>query len=178
MPQLRALNYIGPDLEVRSAQRIAGEIIMFSGNVRGDEAITAMVRAAVASREPAWIPPLFRQVLGQTVIARGQPVIRNGQVVGVLVAVIGTEELSDYVGRLGRESHATAFILYGRDRVLAHAHMRAGTLKPTQAVPLPALDRFGDPVLAALWDERRNSGRLFASCWRSWPAAWPYSARS
>jgi len=57
--------------------------------------------------------------------------------------------------------NVNAFILYGRDRVLAHSNMGAESVRPTADEPLPTLARFGDPVLAALWDDRRNERRLF-----------------
>jgi class 3 adenylate cyclase len=159
-PQLRGLTYFSSELRARSAQRVGGRIMTLIGSAEDNPRVGAMIRSAFASRAPEWISPLFVAIIGQTVIGRGQPVIRDGQVIGVLVAVISTDELSDYVGRLGREAHADAFILYGRDRVLAHARMREG-LRPTETEPLPALAQFGDPVLASLWDERHNRGRLF-----------------
>jgi len=161
VPQLRGLTYFGPELGARSAQRIRGEIVMIVGTADTDPRVIAMIRAAFASREPAWIPPIFVGIIGQTVIGRAQPVIRNGQVIGVLATVLSTEHLSDYVGRIGHELQGTAFILYGRDRVLAHVNMLADAGRPTAAEPLPRLDRFGDPVLAVLWDERSNAGRFF-----------------
>ncbi len=162
MPQLRSLTYFGSELQARGAQRVGAEVRLSRGTVSSDARMARMIRAAFASREPAWVSPMFVPFLGQTVLARGQPVIRNGQVIGVLSASISTDELSDYVGRLGREADADAFILYGRDRVLAHARIREG-LRPTEAEPLPALARFGDPVLASLWDEKRNVGRMFVA---------------
>ena len=41
--------------------------------------------------------------------------------------------------------------------------MLADGVKTTAEEPLPALARFGDPVLAALWDDRYNAGRMFVA---------------
>src|SRR6185503_15245216 len=79
---------------------------------------------------------------------------------GILVASISTDELSTYVARIGDELRSTTFILYGRDRVLAHAAILSA-VRPTVEEPVPALTRFGDPVLAALWNDRYNAGRMF-----------------
>ena len=163
MPQLRSLTFFGSELNARGVQRIGGEIRLARGSGRSDARMARMIRAAFAARQPDWISPIFVPYLGQTVIGRGQPVIRDGQVIGVLVATVNTDELSSYVERLGREAHATAFILYGRDRVLAHGAMRGGRIRPTAEEPLPTLAHFGEPVLAALWDERANAGRLFVA---------------
>lgn len=163
MPQLRGLTYIGRELRVWSAQRIRGEISFVRSNLDGDPLLIAWVRETSASRTPGWIPPLYRPIIGQTVIGRAQPVIRNGQVIGVLVAVIGIEELSAYVARLGNEVQATAFILYGRDHVLAHSNLMVSGAKPTAKEPLQALAGFSDRILASLWDEKRMRGRLFVT---------------
>jgi class 3 adenylate cyclase len=162
MPQLRVLSFLKPDLTARGAQRFA------DGTIRTGQAdlsifpnVAALARQSWARQQVGWTAPLFNPILRQTVIACAQPVIRDGQVIGVLIAVVSTEELSRYVERLGREAGASVFILYGRDHVLAHAMMRAGRVSPTVEEPLPPLERFGDPVLAALWDDRYNRGRLF-----------------
>lgn len=162
-PQLRFLSFIRPDLTARGAQRVGDRMELAQANLAEFPNVAALARQAWARGQIGWTAPLFNPGIGQTVIVCAQPVIRDGQVIGVLVAVVSTEELSQYVDRLGREAHAIAFILYGNDRVLAHGSMKAASVRPSVEEPLPALARFGDPVLAALWDERRNRGRLFVA---------------
>jgi class 3 adenylate cyclase len=161
MPQLRVLSFLKPDLTARGAQRTFEGIKTGQADLTHFPNISALARQAWAREQIGWTQPIYNPIIGQTVIACAQPVIRDGQVIGVLIAVVSTEELSRYVERLGREANANIFILYGRDHVLAHAMMRAGRVSPTVEEPLPALARFGDPVLAALWDERHNRGRIF-----------------
>jgi len=163
MPQLRVLTFIRPDLKSRGAQRRNDGIALAEADLQLQPNVASVARQAWARQEIGWTPPVFNPLIRQTVIACAQPVIRDGQVIGVLVAVISIEELSNYVARIGRESNATAFILYGRDHVLAHARMLADGVKTTAEEPLPALARFGDPVLAALWDDRYNAGRMFVA---------------
>jgi class 3 adenylate cyclase len=70
----------------------------------------------------------------------------------VLVSELTVHELSEFVGSLDNGTYGThAFILYGRDRVLADAAMtqRLQGLSPEH--PLPALTEVGDPVLGAAW---------------------------
>lgn len=159
--QLRFLSFIRPDLTARGAQRVGERMEVAQADLAEFPNVAALARQAWARGQIGWTAPLFNPGIGQTVIVCAQPVIRDGQVIGVLVAVVSTEELSQYVGRLGREANVNAFILYGRDRVLAHVSMQGGGVRASAEEPLPALERFGDPVLAALWDERKNRGRLF-----------------
>ena len=161
MPQLRVLSFLKPDLTARGAQRLPDGIATGQADLSAFPNIAHLARQAWARQAVGWTAPIYNPVIGQTVIAAAQPVIRDGQVIGVLIAVVSTEELSRYVERHGREANASVFILYGRDHVLAHAMMRGGRVSASVNEPLPALARFGDPVLAALWDEKRNRGRLF-----------------
>ncbi|MFO0987997.1 MAG: adenylate/guanylate cyclase domain-containing protein [Alphaproteobacteria bacterium] len=163
MPQLRVLSYMKPDLSARGAQRLPDGIAIGQADLSSFPNVAMLARQAWARRASGWTQPLYNPVIRETVIVAGQPVIRDGQVIGVLVAVVSTEELSRYVERIGREANASIFILYGRDHVLAHAMMRGGRVSASAEEPLPTLARFGDPVLAALWNENHNRGRLFVA---------------
>ena len=163
VPQLRSLAYFGGDLSARSIQRQDGKLVPVQGTVGDDSEIIHMIRAAWASRQPGWVPPIYRPIFGQTVIGRGQPVIRNGQVIGVLTAVISIEEVSAYVGRLGGELGGTGFILYGPDRVLAHGQAPNMKGRVNELEPLLTVTHFGDPVLASLFDDKRQRGRFFTT---------------
>jgi len=163
VPQLRSIAYFGADLSARSVQRQNGALVPVDGTVGDDPEIIAMIRTAWASRQAGWVSPIFRPIFGQTVIGRGQPVIRNGQVIGVLTAVISIEELSAYVGRIGGELGGTGFILYGPDLVLAHGNAPNMKGRVSEKEPLLSVAKFGDPVLAGLWDERRRRARFFAT---------------
>ncbi len=101
MPQLRVLSFIRPDLTARGAQRLPDGIRTGQADIAVYPNIAAVARQAWARRQIGWTAPMFNPPIGQTVIACAQPVIRDGQVIGVLVAVVSVEELSRYVGRLG-----------------------------------------------------------------------------
>ncbi|MCW5771482.1 MAG: HAMP domain-containing protein [Rhodospirillaceae bacterium] len=161
LPQLRVLTYMRPDLTARGAVRTSEGIGVHEVDISNQPRMSQLARVLWASRKPGWTPPVFNTILNQTMIAHAQPVIRDSQVVGGLIGVISTQELSAYVDRIGREVGGTAFILYGRDRVLAHGAMAARNWRPSAEEPLPSLQNFGDPVLAVLWDERHYRRRLF-----------------
>jgi class 3 adenylate cyclase len=160
LPQVRVLSYVRPNLAARGAMRTREGIQIVDVDVSNQPSISELARKMWASRQPGWTPPLYNPLLKQTMIAHAQPVIRDGQITGVLVAIISTEELAAYVDRIGTEVGGTAFILYGQDRVLAHRLLANKGFEATAAEPLPAIERFADPVLPALWDERYRRRRL------------------
>ena len=97
---------------------------------------------------------------GELFVARGGgmpfanlfvPVRLDGRLVGTLVAGISIGQLSEFLGTLAGEQLANAFILHGRDAVLAHPRLREGFPGLSDAHPLPSLEELGDPVLRRIW---------------------------
>ncbi len=58
---------------------------------------------------------------------------------------------------LGDDFDATAFILYGRDHVLAHPNLTFAHPEQTEDAPLVGLDRIGDPVLEEIWEGKATT---------------------
>jgi class 3 adenylate cyclase len=154
LPQLLALSFVDTSLKAVAAQRIDGTISIQRLDLGTDAAVRELLRSASTHAEPSWSAPVWRPQIGSTVITVVQPATRDGRPLGAFVALIGIEEISAYVARLGREVNATAFILYGRDRVLGHANLRTQIASVSAESPLPMLNELGDPILAALWDDR------------------------
>ena len=102
--------------------------------------------------DPQWAAPIWRDEHGKTFFNLVHPVRRDGRPIGAVVAIVSIRELSAFVRRTGRADPGTGFILYGRDRVLAHPTMARGYPGLSVANPLPRLSGFRDPVLAAMWD--------------------------
>ncbi len=83
-----------------------------------------------------------------------RPVRAGGRFAGVLRATITVDALSDHLRTIAQSNPGTTpFILYGRDRVLAHPAMAAQRPALSPEHPLPRLDEIGDPFLASLWTE-------------------------
>jgi len=74
---------------------------------------------------------------------------RDGELVAVVSAGITVSRLSALVEQLAGNSDTRPFLLFGRDRVLAHPFLRKGRTA-TRHEPLVAVDRFPDPALAGL----------------------------
>lgn len=85
-------------------------------------------------------------------VNRRHPVWQDGEYLGVLGAVVTLRKLSAIVEGSGADAHGgTAFVLRGREHVLAHKRL----LRPFPGLdpgrPLPELDDVDDPILAAIW---------------------------
>jgi class 3 adenylate cyclase len=89
---------------------------------------------------------------GQTFINVGEALHRDGALIGYLVAAVSVPELSQIVTAIGDLYGMTAFILQGRDQVVAHPMLVYGHPEQSEASPAVGLLRVGDPVLGALWN--------------------------
>ncbi len=95
--------------------------------------------------------------LNATFINLRMPVQRNGEYLGLLVAVVSVSRLSQFVQTLAMEPGSEAFILYGPQHVLAHPALTDGFMRGLRGNRegidqlLPRIDDVNDPVLAAIW---------------------------
>jgi adenylate cyclase len=100
---------------------------------------------------------------GTTLIFFARPTRRDGELVGAVVATISVPALSRFIADIDTPGEIGSFILYGRDRVMAHrALAEPGPLTTTEA-PLPSLGAVSDPALALMWAdgwEERSLGRF------------------
>jgi class 3 adenylate cyclase len=97
-----------------------------------------------------------------TFIRRAHPVERDGELIGLVLAAVSVERLSSFISNhVMEQSKGNRFILYGNDQVLAHWLLADGYSGGTLEQPLPPVNRFGDPVLASIWqDESRREPLL------------------
>ena len=159
-PSIGAIALIRPDGQALLAERtetLAKVLILDFSN---DEAASAALLYGRANREPVWVPPIYRPDYDSTILTLQIPIYRNDRFEGILAAALGVKELSEFLEHLSAGSAPNTFVLYGKDRVLAHRLMAAGYPGLSLEKPLPELAGFGDPVLARMWDEywMRRSG--------------------
>ena len=81
-----------------------------------------------------------------------RPVRRDG-FLGMVVAGLKVAELSEFVAGLESETGQIAFILYDRDRVLAHPALVQDFEGLGPDRPLPKVTEVGDPILFGIWSE-------------------------
>jgi adenylate cyclase len=100
-----------------------------------------------------WLPPFWSPALAQTVVAVEQPLHDKNGYAGLMVSTVSLNELSHFLASLGGDSGQTPFILYGRDKVVAHSSEPALEEMLSADHPLSALEQVGDPLLPRLWDQ-------------------------
>ena len=156
VPQIESLSFLDPALKTFFAARYGGGRIEL-GDVDHTDDPRYREYLAVMPEEPHWVPPYWIERHEGTYFSRVHPVRRNGRFVGAAAATASIRELSSYVRKVGKGGPGTRFVLYGRDRVLAHPLMAEGYSGLSLERPLPGLAEFRDPVLAKIWREEGRS---------------------
>lgn len=114
-----------------------------------DPALETRLERAAAASGPVWLEPAYGGRLGEAVLMVVHPVRRDGLLVAAVSAGISVGRLSALVEGLAGADGTRPFVLFGRDRVLAHPLLR---LVPTasRSEPLVPVGRFADPALRRL----------------------------
>jgi adenylate cyclase len=160
-PQIVLLQHIDADYQLVGAERREMQVSPLFLSIKGDDTdLKRLFDEVVAAREPRWGPLLWRQEYGEATLNYHRPVVRDGRVLGVVSALISIRRLSELISDLETDFGANAFILHGRDEVLAHPMMAFGHPGLNRTNPLPRQSGFGDPVLASMWSEQ-PSGFFF-----------------
>lgn len=168
LPQVDRIVVMDPSLIGLVVRRLRdGDIAYYEGDRRqipgGQKAIE---RLRTANRS-VWGGLVHRK--GETYASLQRPIRRGGEIVGFIAAAISTTELSRLTAETGallstsledgtKDVLATAFILYGRDRVLAHPYLVGTAELRTPQTPALRIDEIGDDVVASLWTGVRLPG--------------------
>ena len=151
-PAINAIALIRDDGQAVLAERTDTLARLLRFDLSKDLASKAALRYGRANRTPIWIPPIYRPDYDSTILTFQVPIYREDAFRGMLVAVLGVRTLSQYLEHLGNESAPNTFVLFGKNRVLAHSLMAPGYPGLSVAKPLPAVGGFGDRVLAHMWN--------------------------
>jgi len=152
-PQVGALIVVNDRLERLLVRRTGdgGTAVEFSDR-SGDPLVREGAAQSRLLDRPFWGGIVLRE--GVPVLNLRAPLLRDGLWIGFLVAEVSVPEMSEFVAQLGERFGTTAFILYGKDRVLAHPNLTSRHPDQSEAEPVVRRDRVGDPVLAELWNGR------------------------
>ncbi|WP_416899432.1 MAG: adenylate/guanylate cyclase domain-containing protein [Minwuia sp.] len=152
-PQIQAVMFIGPDLQTVLAGRDpqTGRAGLFDLDYSDDPEIRNRIRR---SDGPIWNAPIWRDDMNQSYLSLAHPVVGSAGFAGVVVSVVSVADLSAFLRQDVIADGASQFILYGRDRVLAHPRLTDPYPGRTPSAPLPTVQGFEDPVLAAIWQSQ------------------------
>ncbi|MCP5368555.1 MAG: adenylate/guanylate cyclase domain-containing protein [Hyphomicrobiales bacterium] len=150
-PQTLGAAVILPDGLGRYQQR--GQVATFERDWSADPRWGAAARAARQSTGPTWADPVYTDEVRQVIVNIRTPLRHGGEFLGVLVQAVTVSRLSLDLSRGWRSGRGTPFVLYGRDRVLAHPLLidHSWPADPGEHA-LPGLADLGDGVLPAVWD--------------------------
>ena len=156
VPQIEAVLFTDINLQTLIATRdVSNEQIKLEKIDNTDDEIVRNNLIKVAEG-PVWLPPIWREDFQKTFLTRAHPVLREGEYLGAIVAVVSVAQFSNFISDEGFEGSGNRFVLYGRDSVLAHWLMAVEYPNRSTDNPLPELDKFTDPVLASIW---KSEGR-------------------
>ena len=151
-PQIALFTIINDDLQ---AIRITQDPVTRATRVdtfdRSNEPLVIAVdRQMRAERSTLWGELIFWPELNATFINVRRPLRVSGEYKGLLTAAVTMRELSQLTIDLGKVYGTTPFILYGTDKVIAHATLLNGHPDQSVVTPAIALSRVNDPVLSKL----------------------------
>ncbi|MEQ9334700.1 adenylate/guanylate cyclase domain-containing protein [Thalassobaculum sp.] len=155
LPQVTALAVVDHDYRVFRISRDPARASLKWANWSEDRQFRATVDKAMQVGDGHWGAPFYAETARISLLNYYKPLTGGDGRMKALAAVISLEQLSDWMIALSdrpqQEARIRPFVLYGRDRVLAHPLFLAGYPGLSDAEPLPKLTDFTDPVLASLW---------------------------
>ena len=161
-PHVRSVVFLDPSGWLMAAIRAGAVPAPEVADWRLDATNRKVVEAALARRgaEPYWGAPVYLKDPGVTVVNLRRSVIVGGEVRGVLASTITIRALSEFITGLETELGQHAFVLYDRERVLAHSALARGFPGLGVRRPLPRVTEVGDPVLSEIWHEGWQDRKL------------------
>jgi class 3 adenylate cyclase len=148
-PQVAGIAFVDRDFQMLRVERWPEGPRVKSADWSDDPDIRAAVGVAERAAGSYW-GELF-EANRRIFINLRTPVRRDGVFVGMIVAVVSIRDLSVFVSESAEHRAENAFILYGRDRVLAHRHLTGPFPGLSDEQPLPRIAEVGDAILGQIW---------------------------
>lgn len=153
VPQTHALALIRPDRPILAVGIPKGHKVphRFELDLGESASAASLLADAQAKDLEGWREVVYLEPLGQTGMMVHGAIGSEKTFAGVVTSMISIFELSGFLESLELANGAHAFILHGRDRVLAHPELGHDHPSLGDGQLLPDLETFGDPVLARIW---------------------------
>lgn len=155
LPQVAGIAFITPDYRAIVVPRNEDRVVEENWAEKAE--IVEGVDSVKSSGYPNWSSPMLSPFTTATIIAYRQPVRANGKFLGIIAPAVTVHEIGEFLRRISNDYGVTAFVLYGRDAILAHQDMPLFSFEPTMQKPLPALDRKYDRVLGEIWSRKARA---------------------
>jgi len=164
VPQILSITYIDNDLQAYRARRYKDGTARAERIDRSDNAnVVRAFRETEKAEKGFWGDVVF--VDGFTLINHLRPLRRNGDFIGIVAVTISVTKVSEVIEKFTKSIGGTGFILYGRDRVLAHPTLKSAHPEQSPENPLVSMTSISDKVLNALavaLADPQNKGTPFA----------------
>jgi adenylate cyclase len=156
-PQVQGMTFITTGYQAirvsRANRRVGLRVSDWSGNAN----VQRVIAESATRQEPYWGNLVWAPTSRITLLNRRAPVMRRGTFIGQLISVVTISELSRFLQDAASDDpDGHPFILYGRDRVLAHPSMVARGYNLSSTAPLPTVSEIDDAVLQHIWDNSRT----------------------
>ncbi len=119
-------------------------------------AVRAIVNTAKIETKLTWDEPEGTKNQSLALLPLRMPLQSNNRFIGVLVARVSLEKLSELLADLKFQSGTVAFITDANHQVLAHPKLSSKASEPFRDKPLPMAVTFVDPVLEAMHVSQRH----------------------
>jgi adenylate cyclase len=151
-PQISGVAFVREeDLHAVRAGREGGAYETDAGSWIDRPEIRLALREAPKLPGFAWGDVLYIERAHGSFVTSRMAVRQGGTFRGLVVAVVSIGELSSFIAATTLPIGGRAFVLRGRDEVIAHPTLIGGTVGLSADKPLPRLDEIHDPVLAGMW---------------------------
>ena len=152
-PQVSGIAFVRADYHVLRVGRLDGGIVTLTDDWSNQPGLRASMNMIATLQQPTWREVIWSHDFEAPHILVAEPVHRDGAFLGYVFSIVSISELSRFLDRFDRAHDTHSFILYGRDRVLAHRSLAGGFRGLSEERVLPLMEDIEDVVLAAIWGE-------------------------
>ncbi len=158
IPQIAAVAIIRTDLKQLRVERHGNDVIMRKIDMRSVPGLDEAFEMARSAGHPVWGELLWSERLDQPLVNVRTPLWHEDNFLGILLTTVSVAELSRFLAESPAGSDVGAFILFGRNKVLAHAALAHNPDLFRRDKILPDVTELGDPVLASIWSGEAETG--------------------
>ena len=152
-PQVSGIAFVRADFSVVRVGRTDEVVFSLGGNWADRDDIRLSMERAAELQDPGWRGIDWIEEFRSPHVIVSEPVMRGDDLLGLLFSIVSIGALSEFLAGFDKANETRSFILYGRDRVLAHPVLANGFAGLSRAKMLPGLDEVSDHGLAAIWGE-------------------------